>query len=303
MKKRFSKKSIYIYFIALMVYLIWISLSMGIRSDHLLLIGGLSLLYFFTEHSHRFLIGLFPIIFSWFILDTLRAIPSYQFNTVQIKDLYEAELQLFGIFKDGRIITPNQFLKQFDHSLLHLITGLTYLLWIPIPCLICLILYLKNKSVLLKFSICFLITNLIGIMLYYFYPAAPPWYIDAYGFEFYPQAPGSSARLSNFDALTGIPVFEGIYSKSFNVFGAVPSLHSAYPVLSFFFVRKSKMNGLSYALFVYIWLTWFTAVFSNHHYIIDVLLGVICAVFSIVIMERLVLKRWFKNLLGRYNNY
>lgn len=303
MQQRFSKKSIFIYLIALLVYLLWVSLSMGIRSDHLTLIAVLSLLYFFTEHSHRFLIGLFPIIFSWFVLDTLRAIPSYHFNEVHIKDLYETELHLFGIFDEGKLITPNQFLEQFDHNLLHLITGFTYLFWIPIPCLLCLILYLKNKPVLLTFSTCFLITNFIGIVVYYLYPAAPPWYVDVYGFEFYPQTPGSAARLSNFDNLTGIPVFEGIYAKSFNVFGAVPSLHSAYPVVSFFYARKAKMFWLSYALFAYVGLTWFTAVFTNHHYIIDVLLGIACAILAIVWVEWLVSKKMFKALLSRYEAY
>lgn len=276
---------------------------MGIRSDHYLLLLTLSFLYFFSEHSHRIMAGFFPIIITWWILDSIRIIPSNYFNEVHIQDLYEAELWLFGIEKDRTIQTPNQFLKQYDNTFLHLLTGFTYLFWIPIPCLLGIYLYFKNKKILLTFTTCFLITNLIGITLYYLYPAAPPWYIDAYGFEFIAQTLGSAARLYQFDAITGVPVFKGIYDKSFNVFGAVPSLHSAYPVVSFFYARKAKLYTPSYLLFVYIWLTWFTAVFTNHHYIIDVLLGVVCAILAIFMIEKILLKGQFNNLINWYEKY
>jgi len=285
------------------MYLGCIFLSMGIRSDHLLLLSVLSVLYFLSEGTHRFIIGLFPIILSWWILDAIRLIPSYWFNEVHIQDLYEAELNIFGISKQGIKLTPNHFLQQYNSTFLHLLTGFTYLMWIPIPCILCLILYFKSKKNLLPFTICFLLTNLVGIVLYYLYPAAPPWYVDAFGFEFHAQTQGSAARLSQFDLITGLSVFEGIYAKSFNVFGAVPSLHSAFPVVSFFYARKAKLQLPSYALFIYMWLTWFTAVFTNHHYVIDVLLGIFCAILSIILIEQILKKSKFNRLLKFYEVY
>jgi len=300
---RFSNKSLIVYLSVIFVYLLFIFVSMGIRSDHLVLLSALSVLYFFNESTHRITIGLFPIIATWWILDAIRLVPSYWFNEVHIMDLYKAELNLFGIVKEGIKITPNQFLQQYNHSFLHLLTGLTYLMWIPIPCALCIILYFKSKKNLLPYTICFLLTNLLGIFLYYQYPAAPPWYVDAFGFEFYPQTKGSAARLIQFDRISGIPVFEGIYANSFNVFGAVPSLHSAYPVLSFFYAHKARLYLLSYALFIYIWLTWFTAVFTNHHYVIDVLLGLVCSLVAISIIEQILLKSKFNKPLNYYELY
>ncbi len=297
MNKRFSGKSILIYLIILFAYLIAIGCSMGIRSDHLLLLFFLSVLFFLTEGTHRFVIGIFPLVLSWWFLDALRVLPSNHFTEVHIKDLYEAEINLFGVFSNGKTISPNQYLQQFNIDYLHLITGFTYLLWIPIPFLLCTVLYFKSNKMLLTFTSCFLLTNIIGIVVYYLYPAAPPWYIEQYGFDFYLNTQGSAAGLNQFDRITGIPVFEGIYAKSFNVFGAVPSLHSAYPVLSFFYARKANLKLFSYALFIYMGLTWFTAVFTNHHYVIDVLAGIVCAIVAIIIMEKIVLKSRFKHRL------
>lgn len=276
---------------------------MGIRSDHLLLLAVISAFYFLSESTHRFIIGLFPIILSWWVLDAIRLMPGYQFNSVHIQDLYEAELSLFGISIAETTLTPNQFLQQYNHKFLHLLTGFTYLFWIPIPCALCLLLYLKSKNNLLPYTFCFLLTNLIGIVLYYLFPAAPPWYVDAFGFDFFPQTQGSAARLSQFDLITGIPVFEGIYAQSFNIFGAVPSLHSAYPVVSFFYAQKAKLRLISYALFIYMGLTWFTAVFTNHHYVIDVLLGIVCALVAITIIEQILLKTKLNKLIRLFDIY
>lgn len=276
---------------------------MGIRPDHLLLLAALSTLYFLSEGTHRFTIGLFPIIASWWLLDAIRIMPGYEINPVHIKDLYEAELSIFGLEMAGKIVTPNHFLQQYNNTFLHLLTGFTYLFWIPIPCILCILLFFKSKKNLLPFTVCFLLANLIGIILYYLYPAAPPWYVDAFCFEFNPQTQGSAARLNQFDLITGIPVFKGIYAQSFNVFGAVPSLHSAYPVVSFFYAWKARLRFPTYALFLYMWLTWFTAVFTNHHYIIDVLLGIVCALVAISIIEHILLKTRFKNLVRWFEAY
>ena len=119
MNKRFCSKSIFIYLILLLTYLIGIEYSMGIRSDHLLLLIFLSALYFLSESTHRFAIGLFPLILSWWLLDAIRILPSYHFTDVHIKDLYDAELRLFGIFSNGKTLRPNQFLQQYNICLLY----------------------------------------------------------------------------------------------------------------------------------------------------------------------------------------
>ena len=49
---------------------------------------------------------------------------------------------------------------------------------------------------------------------------------------------------------------------------------------------------------------WFTAVYSSHHYIIDVLLGITCALLGILFFEKGLMK-WgaFKRFFERYSKY
>src|SRR5882757_4617233 len=101
----------------------------------------------------------------------------------------------------------------------------------PIPLLFAFYLFRKNKIQFLHFSLAFLFVNLIGFVVYYACPAAPPWYVQQYGFDVNFNTPGNTAGLARFDAYFGINLFHNLYAKSSNVFAAMPSLHSAYPVV------------------------------------------------------------------------
>ena len=45
---------------------------------------------------------------------------------------------------------------------------------------------------------------------------------------------------------------------------------------------------------------WLAAVYSRHHYIIDVLLGIACALATIFVLERLILRTRVDGWLERY---
>lgn len=49
---------------------------------------------------------------------------------------------------------------------------------------------------------------------------------------------------------------------------------------------------------------WFTAVYSGHHYIIDVTLGIVCALTGIVIFEYLLMRiPAFSGFIQKYAQY
>ena len=141
------------------------------------------------------------------------------------------------------------------------------------------------------FSIAFLFINLLGFGGYYIYPAAPPWYVINYGFEPILNTPGSVAGLIRFDNMIHIPVFQSIYSGNSNVFAAVPSLHAAYMLITTFYAFASKQNKWVIAAFAFICVgIWWTAVYSTHHYIIDVILGIITCVLGLLLLEKVIMK-------------
>ncbi len=143
------------------------------------------------------------------------------------------------------------------------------------------------------FAFTFLLVNLIGFVIYYLYPAAPPWYSQLYGFEFIANTPGNTAGLSRFDSFFDVGIFKSIYSKSSNVFAAMPSLHSSYPLIALYYAVKSK---ISLPLTIIIGITmpgiWFAAVYTSHHYVLDVLAGISCAIVGIILVNMFVAKRF-----------
>lgn len=99
------------------------------------------------------------------------------------------------------------------------------------------------------------------------------------------------AGLGRFDTLLGIDIFHSIYGKNANVFAAVPSLHAAYMLIATVYAAISKQKHITTIAFAFICMgIWWTAVYSCHHYIIDVLLGILTAVLGILILEKVLFK-------------
>ena len=259
-------------------------------------------LMFFGHASTRKIILAFSIfIIFGIVYDLMRAYPNYLVHGVDIRSLYNFEKHWFGISVNQQVLTPNEFFALHHQALMDFICGLFYVNWISVPLALALYLYLKNKEQFLNFSLTFLMVNLLGFCLYYIHPAAPPWYVAQYGFEFRMHIPGNTAGLSRFDNLIHIPVFATIYTQNSNVFASLPSLHSAYPVVVLFYALQSHIGKFCWALGVFMLGIWFTAVYSGHHYITDVILGILCAIAGIAIYQFVILRSlWFRSQLENY---
>lgn len=233
-----------------------------------------------------------PFIIFGIIYFMLGLWPNYMFNDIDVRGVYGLEKQLFGITTATGMVTPCEYFCINHHAVMDIFSGLFYLLWIPSPVIYALILQLTGHSkVAIHLSSAFLIANLIGFIGYYIYPAAPPWYVMQHGFEPILGTPGNVAGFQNFDELTGIPIFANIYNKNANVFAAIPSLHAAYNVVAFLYAIKVPTHrwwqGFIGIVAVGIW---FSAVYSGHHYIIDVLLGILTAVAGVWVFEKLLMR-------------
>lgn len=285
---RFTKKNIIINTLLVVVYLFWNDIVGEIRSEHYLLVILWLSAFYAHDKSRRFILGFSIFIIFWIIYDSMRIIPNYEVSTVHIQEPYEFEKILFGINVNGNLLTPNEYFYIFNNKILDFLSGFFYINWMPIPIGFGIYLYLKEKPLFLEYSLVFLLVNLLGFAIYYLYPAAPPWYVEIYGFDLQIGIPGNRAGLVRFDELVGVPIFESIYNKNANVLAAIPSLHAAYPVIVLFFAIKKRLSIIAIVLFI-IFMSgiWFSAVYSGHHYIIDVLLGVILALITLIIFEKI----------------
>jgi membrane-associated phospholipid phosphatase len=125
--------------------------------------------------------------------------------------------------------------------------------------------------------------------------------VAKYGFDIHLGTRGEVAALARFDELIGIKIFDLIYSRNSNVFAALPSLHCAYPVVVLFYALKNNTLSMKFLFSLFMIGIWFSAIYSGHHYVTDVILGVLCAVLGFLIFQMVLLRsEWFQKILTKY---
>lgn len=256
-----------------------------------------------VKPTRKFALALTPWLVFACSYDGMRLLPNYEVNPIDTRGIYEAEKSLFGIGTAAGTLIPGEWFNLHNCAFADFMAGFFYLCWVPVPLGFAVYLYLKGKrEMYLRFSLAFLFVNLVGFVGYYIHPAAPPWYVIEHGFTPILNTPGSVAGLGRFDALVGAPVFHSIYCNNSNVFAAVPSLHAAYMLVATIYAIISRQNKLCIGIFAFICMgIWWTAVYSTHHYIIDVLLGILTTIVALLILERLLLRaEWAKRFMARY---
>jgi hypothetical protein len=282
-------------------YLLFSYFLIGFRPEQLVLVGLCNGCYFLSDTTRRFITGFSIFVVFWVLYDYMRAFPNYAYRAVDVADIYHAEQRFFGIINQGNLLTPNEFFLAHHHPALDLLCGIFYLCWVPIPLGFAGYLFFANRRLFFEFSLTFLLVNLIGFTIYYLHPAAPPWFVQQHGLAFTPLTMGSTAGLARFDALVGAGIFQGIYAKNANVFAAMPSLHSAYPVVVLFYALRNK-SGVFNLFFIIIMVgIWFAAVYTSHHYLLDVLAGIAVALTGIGLLRLLIAhSSAFRHLLNSF---
>ncbi|MCW3087179.1 MAG: phosphoesterase, PA-phosphatase related [Sediminibacterium sp.] len=266
-------------------YLLLSWLLIGFKMEQVYLVLLFNGFYFSSRTSRKFITGFSVFIVFWIIFDYMKAFPNYRYQAVHIESLYHAEKKLFGIHSNGLLLTPNEYWRLHGNTLLDILSGIFYLCWVPVPLVFAGYIFFKNRVAFMEFALTFLLVNLVGFAIYYLYPAAPPWYVQHHGFEFIAGTPGNTAGLEKFDTFFHTSVFKGLYAKSSNVFAAMPSLHSAYPLIVFFYAVKFRLGRIRSLFAVIMAGIWFSAVYSSHHYVLDVLAGICCAGAGIIIFQ------------------
>jgi len=270
-----------------LAYLLFSYWLIGFRPEQLVLVGLCNAGYFLTDATRRLITGFSIFVVFWILYDYMRAFPNYAYRAVDVAQIYYAEKSLFGIASGGQLLTPNEFWLRHHQPWLDVLCGVFYLCWVPIPLAFAGYLFFKARRLFFAFALTFLLVNILGFIGYYLHPAAPPWFVQQHGLVFQPLSLGSTAGLARFDSFFGVGVFHGIYAKNANVFAAMPSLHSAYPVVVLFYALKHRAGVFSLVFLVIMVGIWFAAVYTSHHYVLDVLAGIATAALGILLIQLL----------------
>jgi len=198
---------------------------------------------------------------------------------VHVAGPYLLDKELFGLGEGAWRVTLNELFARYHGKVLDVVTGLAYASFLYVVLGAAVFLALADRSAagarrVRHFGWCFLALNVAGFATYAAFPAAPPWYVSLHGLgPVDPAATPNPAALARVDALFGVPYFATFYAHSQEVFGSMPSMHCAYPLLMWLFVRELGRPWASRAALLFWLVTCFAAVYLQHHYVIDGIAG------------------------------
>jgi hypothetical protein len=225
----------------------------------------------------RLFAGAYPLALVALFYDSMRAIENVGVSpgTVHLCDLRAREVALFGVTVDGQRVTLHDWLQAHASPLLDRVCAIPYGTFIFV-CLACAAwLYVRDYPRMVRFAWCFFALNLAGFVTYHLYPAAPPWYYHAHGCVIDVHARASEGpNLARVDAWLGVPYFARMYGRATDVFGAMPSLHCAYAclvALEGWAAFRAPWRAASGGFFA---LMCFSAVYLDHHWVLDAMAGI-----------------------------
>jgi hypothetical protein len=156
-----------------------------------------------------------------------------------------------------------------------------YMLHFALPLATGFVLWLWRRPHYYDFVAALILLSVAAFVTYLLLPAAPPWYLAWKGMLDGPDGLPIIAYLKPgaFEQIATALGFDGRYTYSF-IFGTVnpnntaafPSLHVAYPVLTFLFLRRA-FGRIGWIALGYAGLVTFSVLYTGDHWIIDAFAG------------------------------
>jgi hypothetical protein len=295
--------------IGVAVYLVLINQLIRVRPDHVFIALMLLALTLGRGRVKVFVKDWAPWIVFWICYDMMRGVVDNWRGTINVVWPYVTELKLFGPLFGG--IIPCYYFQDLQQSLsgsalknfLDGTGGLFYTLHFGVPLIVGWVFWhtTDDRKSFYRFIWTMTLLNFDALATFFLYPAAPPWYVYSYGFgqpataSYWGLGAGS---LLNVDRMIGMNFFQTLWGGfNPNHFAAIPSLHGAYPLaFAMFMYLKFKRYPLLLALYPVG--VWFSAVYLNQHYLIDLIIGVIYLFIAYFITDKLLIPHVFSRYIS-----
>jgi membrane-associated phospholipid phosphatase len=247
--------------------------------------------------SKKLLFGIYPMGLVGLLYTSMKVVRDIGVSParVHVCDLRALEVALFGITKQGVRTTVHDWLQPHATPVLDALCAIPYatFLFVCVGCAVWL--YVRDYPRMLELGWGFFFLSLAGFLTYHIYPAAPPWYYHQYGCRVDMLAPSSPGpNLLRVDAWLGTTYFAGMYGRASEVFGAMPSLHAGYALLVVLVGWATFSNVWRFLTASFFGLMCFSAVYLDHHWILDVLAGCIYCVAVVSVLRVAARPRWLR---------
>ncbi len=173
-----------------------------------------------------------------------------------------------------------------------------YMLHFALPLVTGFVLWVARRPQYHDFMAALIILSLSAFATYLLMPAAPPWWaarsgVLGDGATISYLKPGAFETLANGLGFAGHYIYTYMfYGINPNLFAAWPSLHVAYPFLTFLFLRRA-FGRVGWLAFAYTVVVAASVIYTGDHWIIDCIGGVAYAyVAYFLVVHTSIVQRW-----------
>ncbi|HET9958902.1 MAG TPA: phosphatase PAP2 family protein [Polyangiaceae bacterium] len=251
-----------------------------LRPEHVALGLVVPIVAFWGPRAKQFLCDVSPYIAVAVGYDLVRYVRPLFVTEHRVlgQSLRNAELALFGV---GPNTTLQDYFNAHNAPAFDLLFAVPYAIFVYVAALYAIYLYFVDRPRMRHYLLSFAIANYLAFACWLIFPAAPPWYLRRYGAHIDIAALPSPAALVRVDALLGVHYFRDFYARASSVFGALPSMHCAYPAIGLLTAYRAgtwrtRSIHLIYSLTMVV-----AAVYLDHHWVIDCIAGLVMATVSV----------------------
>ena len=260
-----------------------------LRIDHIVVTGTFLVLAYAHPKTKQFLVSFLGFVLIAVLYDAGRFIRDLGVSEGRVIGcgLYEFERSWLGIAEGGHKIALQDFFLTHHHPVADVFFAIPYAVFIAVSIGYAIYLFVTDPRACARFSWAFFVLNVLGMLTYHLLPCAPPWYAHRHGCAIHLNvAEYEGDALARVDAMTGVAYFRAFYGRAAEVFGALPSLHVAYPLLIVLEGwRRHGLAGRAASIFFFVWMG-VAAIYLDHHWITDVVLGAAYAVLVFVALAK-----------------
>ena len=244
------------------------------------LIPPLLLIAVLAGRGWRFVVDWTPFLLLILVYEGFRGIADDLNSAVHFQELIDAERWLLGSTRTAPEILQDWFFTPGMVLWLDWVATFLYLAHFVVPTAFAFYFWMKDRTAFWRFAVPLLGLFFAAFLTYYFYPAAPPWMASQEGLI----ARVDRIYLVTLDSLPQTePLAFAFRHFSPNEVAAIPSLHAAVPLLiALISVDVWRWRGLPVA--VYAGLGSLSFMYLGEHYLVDIILGWLYAVFAFVFL-------------------
>lgn len=253
-----------------------------VRTEHWIIGSVVPIIGYAGARGARFLRDAFPWVFVVVSYDAVRYARAAWVHESSVIGcgLRAAELRFFSVAPG---VTLQDWFVAHHRVWADMFFAVPYGVFAYFALLYASYLYVVDRPRMRRYLWAFAIANVMSYAMWLLVPAAPPWYIRAHGCVIDMSiAPNEGAALARVDAALGMTYFHDFYSRASSVFGAMPSMHCAYPMLGLLTAfRAATWRTLPLHIFYVFWMAC-GAIYLDHHWVLDVLGGWMVATVAVV---------------------